>query len=65
MDRLQRAIERKDWDLAAHYLVLGMLKALEKLPPEAIEAMLELLAAEDAAHPHRRRDRSVKRRRAR
>lgn len=63
MKRLERAIEQQDWELAAHLLALGLVRTIEKLPPEAVEATLELLAAEEEAHPHRRRDRTVRRRR--
>lgn len=62
MNRLEAAIERKDWELASLYLALGMLKTLETLPPDAAQSLIELLAAEDAEHPHRRRDRTPRRR---
>ena len=59
MNPFQEAIAREDWELAAHYLILGMLRMLDSLPPGAAEAMIELIEAEGPAteHPHRRRQR--------
>jgi hypothetical protein len=56
MQTLALAIERKQWDLAALCLLLGLTEAAAKLPPEAIEGLLEVLAAEDG--PSRRKARS-------
>ena len=52
MGGLTKAIEREDWEVVAMYLILGTLKAIETLPPESVEAMMELLAsAPNAPHP--------------
>lgn len=64
MNRLEEAIKREDWELASLYLALGFLKVLRTLPPDAAESLVDLLASEEAEHPHRRRDRSVRRRRS-
>jgi hypothetical protein len=40
---LARAIERRDWRLAALCLLLGVADAASRLPPEALESLLELL----------------------
>jgi hypothetical protein len=57
MQTLAVAIERKHWELAALCLLLGLTEAAAKLPPEAIEGLLELLAAEHQAPPAKRRSR--------
>ena len=49
MQTLAMAIERKHWELAALCLLLGLTEAAAKLPPEAIEGLLEVLAAEHQA----------------
>jgi hypothetical protein len=46
MQTLAVAIERKHWELAALCLLLGLTEAAAKLPPEAIDGLLEVLAAE-------------------
>jgi len=46
MQTLAVAIERKQWELAALCLLLGLTEAAAKLPPDAIEGLLEVLAAE-------------------
>jgi hypothetical protein len=51
--RLALAIERAEWEVAALYLLLGVTRAARALPPEAVEAMIELLAG-DAERPRRR-----------
>jgi hypothetical protein len=43
---LETAIEREDWETAALCLLLGVTRAARKLPPEAIEEMIALLADE-------------------
>jgi hypothetical protein len=58
MSALALAIERKEWELAALYLLLGVSRAAAKLPPEAIYGLLEVLCAEGEEglpSPHRRR----------
>jgi hypothetical protein len=49
MQTLAVAIERKHWELAGLCLLLGLTEAAAKLPPEAIEGLLEVLAAENRA----------------
>jgi hypothetical protein len=56
MQTLAAAIERKQWELAALCLLVGLMEAAAKLPPEAIEGLLEVLVAEDG--PSRRKARS-------
>jgi hypothetical protein len=46
MSALALAIERKEWELAALYLLLGISQAAAKLPPDAIYGLLEVLSAE-------------------
>ncbi len=40
---LSLALDRKEWTLAALYLLLGVAKAASRLPPETFESLLELL----------------------
>ena len=49
MQTLAVAIERRHWELAALCLLVGLTEAAAKLPPEAIEGLLEVLAAEQQA----------------
>ena len=37
------ALERKEWTLAALYLLLGVAEAASRLPPDTFESLLELL----------------------
>jgi hypothetical protein len=46
MSALALAIEQKEWELAALYLLLGVSRAAAKLPPDAIYGLLEVLSAE-------------------
>lgn len=46
MSALALAIERKQWELIALYLSLGVCRAAAKLPPDAIHGLLEVLSAE-------------------
>ena len=46
MSGLALAIERREWELAALYLLLGVSRAAAKLPPDAIHGLLEVLSAE-------------------
>jgi hypothetical protein len=46
MSALALAIERKEWELTALYLLLGVSRAAAKLPPDAIYGLLEVLSAE-------------------
>jgi hypothetical protein len=43
MSVLAKAIERKQWELVALYLALGVSEAAAKLPPDAIHGLLEVL----------------------
>jgi hypothetical protein len=58
MQTLAVAIEHKDWELAALCLLVGLTEAAGKLPPEAIEGLLEVLAAEH--QPPRAKGRSCR-----
>lgn len=53
---LQRAIDDRQWETAALCLLVAVAEAANRLPPQALEEMLELLAASAAPH-HRRRKR--------
>jgi hypothetical protein len=46
MSALALAIERKEWELTALYLLLGVSRAAAKLPPDAIYGLLEVLSGE-------------------
>ncbi|HVP05536.1 MAG TPA: hypothetical protein VMT90_07675 [Dehalococcoidia bacterium] len=48
------AIERQEWEVAALVLLLGVTRAARLLPPETLEAMIDLL---EESPPHRRRER--------
>ena len=52
---LALAIERKDWELAALCVVLQAVEMVRELPPEAADAMLQLLDTEKGEAPPRRR----------
>jgi len=53
MRTLTVALERKDWELAALCLLLGVTRAAAALPPDAIEAMVEVLSAEPQGRKRR------------
>ncbi len=46
MSTLSVAIRNRQWDLATLCLLLGILRAAETLPPDAVEDLLELLDSE-------------------
>jgi hypothetical protein len=48
MSTLAAAIEKKQWNLAALLLLLGVAEAAEALPPDAVEGLLEVLAGMEA-----------------
>ena len=48
------AIEREQWELAALCLLVGVTEAARALPPEAVEALIDVLAAEPDPSPRRR-----------
>ncbi len=41
------AIERKNWELVALCLLLGVAEVASRLPPETLERLLDLLEATD------------------
>ncbi len=50
---LARAIERKQWDLAALLLLVGVMEAASRLPPRSLAELLDLVAGlpeEEARH---------------
>jgi hypothetical protein len=38
------AIQRREWELASLYLLMGVAEAAAALPPDAVEGLLEVLA---------------------
>ncbi len=54
---LHRAIDEQKWETAALCLLVAVAEAANRLPPQAIEEMLELLAASTATHRRRRKRR--------
>jgi hypothetical protein len=43
MSPLALAVERRAWTLVALYLLLGVAQAASRLPPDAVEGLLEAL----------------------
>lgn len=43
MSALTVAVERRAWTLVALYLLLGVAEAASRLPPDAVEGLLEAL----------------------
>jgi len=62
---LEIAIEREEWEAAAMCLVLGIVEATRKLPPESVEELLSLLALDDEPPGSHRRRREKRRRHGR
>jgi hypothetical protein len=60
--RLAQAIEREDWEVAALYILLGAVEAAEKMPREALDALLDELELEITEPRPHRRSRARKRR---
>ncbi len=54
---LHRAIDERQWETAALCLLVAVAEAANRLPPQALEEMLELLAAKTAPHCQRRKRR--------
>ncbi|MCH7809094.1 MAG: hypothetical protein IH863_00765 [Chloroflexi bacterium] len=54
---LHRAIDERQWETAALCLLVAVAEAANRLPPQALEEMLELLAAKTATHRQRRKRR--------
>ena len=53
---LAQALAREDWDSAARCLLVGMARALEKLPPDSLDGLLDVIdGREDALEPRRRK----------
>ena len=58
MTGMAQAVECKDWTVVALYLLLGVSQAAEKLPPETLEALIDLLGGEELlTEANRRGDR--------
>ncbi|MFQ6020223.1 MAG: hypothetical protein ACE5KW_05660 [Dehalococcoidia bacterium] len=57
MTDLTAAIESREWELVALYLLLGVTQAAAQLPPEALDGLLEILDAQarEAGGPGERR----------
>jgi|GEM_PF-2489183 len=58
MTALAIAIEKNEWELAALYLLLGVVQVAAALSPEAVHDLIEILDAEPQlgeARPERRR----------
>ena len=41
------AVERRQWPLVSLYLLLGVAEAAQKLPPESLVALIDLLGGDD------------------
>ncbi|HEY5640692.1 MAG TPA: hypothetical protein VIW01_11650 [Dehalococcoidia bacterium] len=54
---LQRAVAAQRWEAAALCLLVAVAEAANRLPPQALEQMLELLAAETTTQRQRRTSR--------
>lgn len=54
---LHRAIDARQWETAALCLLVAAAETANRLPPQALEEMLELLAAKTATHRQRRKRR--------
>jgi len=52
MSHLAPAIKRQEWSLVALFLLLGVAEAAAKLPPDALNGLLDLLEG----RPSRERD---------
>jgi hypothetical protein len=51
MTRLEVAVRHEQWELVWLYLLVGVSEAASKLPPEALSALLDLLADEPDEDP--------------
>jgi hypothetical protein len=54
---LHRAIDARQWETAALCLLVAVAEAADRLPPQALEEMLELLAAKATTDRPRRKRR--------
>ncbi len=59
------AIAQERWDVAVLCLLLGVSRAAEALPPDAVDALIELLALEPERPGHGRVPRGRDKRRGR
>ncbi|HEY7269688.1 MAG TPA: hypothetical protein VH951_07665 [Dehalococcoidia bacterium] len=57
MTPMALAIERRQWDLVALYLLLGVQRAAALLPPETLTELLDLLSEYGPPSDGRRHDR--------
>ena len=46
MSALATAISSRQWELAALYLLLGLLEAFSRLPADSVEGLLDVLEGE-------------------
>ena len=56
MTSLSVAIERKQWELVSSDLLLGVVETAKALPPESIEALIDLLSVDDGTLQKEKRD---------
>ena len=47
MSTLATAIDTRQWQLAALYLLLGLWEALSRLPADSVEGLIDILEGED------------------
>ena len=47
MSALAKAIAAKQWELAALYLLLGLLEAFSRLPADSVEGLLDVLEGDN------------------
>jgi len=47
MTTLATAIGNRQWDLAALYLLLGLMEAFSRLPADSMEGLLDVLEGEN------------------
>ena len=52
MSMLAVAIQRREWELASLYLLMGVAEAAAALPPDAVEGLLEVLAGLEDEDDH-------------
>jgi hypothetical protein len=58
---LEAAIEQEHWELAALCIMSGFVAAAKKLPPEGIEALIDLIVELDEPHSRHHRPRRGRR----
>jgi hypothetical protein len=47
MTAIAAAVRRNEWDRVALYLLVGVVKAAERLPPESLSELLALLEGDE------------------